>query len=179
MNPGPSPSPTTLRRRIGILGACVAILCGCASIEPDDRSPTGGRSLSIQHWEPSEGKVAYYEIDREGVFGCSGGIDAEVRQVTWSTALDASDLARLLDPPARVSWWDRLDGEIDAASSDPAANPSRTLIRFVGPGVERERRVRGPAASIEPLLARMREIAMGRFAQTLDALPRAGERFPD
>lgn len=159
----------------------MAILSGCAAISRDDRSPTGGRTLSIQHWTPAERKIAFYEIDREGVFGTSGGVDAEIGQVTWSTALDQTDLDRLLDPPTAPEWWDALDREIAAASSDDGGSEgdttTRTRIRFVGPTLDRERSFRGTAASVEPLLARMRELAMGRFTETLDALPRAGERF--
>jgi len=161
------------------IAATATCLVGCAGLARDDRTPTGGRSLSVRHWEPAERRVAYYEIDREGVFGTSGGVDAEIGQVTWSTPLDAAELERLLDPLSETSWWTRLDRDIENATPDASADSPRTRIRFLGPLFDRERTFRGDIALVAPLLARLRELAMGRFEETLDALPRAGERFPD
>ena len=162
---------------LAALAAATLGLVGCAGLARDDRTPTGGRSLSVRHWEPAERRVAYYEIDREGVFGTSGGVDAEIGQVTWSTPLDPAEFERLLDPMSETSWWTRLDREIEDATPDASTDPPRTLVRFVGPLFDRERTFRGEIALVDPLLALLRELAMGRFEETLDALPRAGERF--
>ncbi len=161
------------------VAAMTTCLAGCAGLARDDRTPTGGRSLSVRSWAPAERRIAYYEIDREGIFGTSGGVDAEIGEVTWSTPLEPAEFEWLLDPLSEASWWAQLDREIENAPPDASTDPPRTLVRFVGPLFDRERTFRGEIASIAPLLARLREIAMGRFEETLDALPRAGERFPD
>jgi hypothetical protein len=165
---------------LAVMLAAATTWAGCASAARDDRTPTGGRSLSIQRWMPAERKIVFYEVDRNGVFGTSGGVDAEIRQATWTTPLDAETLADLLDPPSAASWWATLGEEIDrAGSSRPDASSPRTMIRFIGPTLDRERTYRGTAESVESLIDRLREIAMARFEETLDALPRAGERFPN
>lgn len=170
------PSPVTASFAASIAGL---LLAGCAATADLADSRTAGRELSLQHWIPAERKVGYYQVDREGVFGTSGGIDAETGRVTWSTVLDDAELSALLDPPSAEAWWRELDRECEALERGLAKDAPRTVIRFAGPTIDRQRSFRGRPAAIVPLLDRMQRLSMGRFVDTLDALPRAGERFPN
>lgn len=155
----------------------VALLVGgCASSTEVSQTRTAGRSVKIQVWQPKEGRIEFFEVSNQGVFGCSGGVAAQGQQVTWARELTPEEIAKLLDPMSSKAWWTELR-EAAKGSPDDDELP-RTQLWFLGPGAEEEISFHGSLPQVTPIVEAMRSIAMARFDPNLDALPRAGEAFP-
>jgi hypothetical protein len=134
-------------------------------------SPTGGLAFTIEWRNVDEFRYERYELDADGTFRGGGGKRAMLHETEWKTALDAraaGDLAKIFRDLGLI--------ERAPAPGDALAPGESVEIAWWVPGRHGTWTVTGACPDLDPLHEACRGLNLGRFRDTLNALPEAGPR---
>jgi hypothetical protein len=150
-----------------LLAAVLAWSGGCSSppgADPD--SVTRGLSLEMYAW--GEGNFAvFYRVGTNGTLGFGGGVDARVRNVSWTGPLTTDEIDRLWVLLQEHGWF---SGAVnDATEGDPKERQYRIKVRWPEGG--KRYRIKGPNPEVAPVEMLLDTAARRRIDRFLETLP--------
>ncbi len=172
-----------IARHMQVAGRLVAgllvVLClaRCAATDQSADGASSGAStgvLTLQMRITGEDNLAVvYRVTERGVFEFSGGQDAHLDRVTWSTQLTSTEIEQLNRAIADNRWYTQPpeDGE----RGDSADRAQTIDVRGRGPSGRLRFVIHGVHDRVEPVRLLLQAIADRRLALDLETLPQAGD----
>lgn len=157
---------TLAMRAAGVAAIATAMLAGCASSNSADEPHASRLMLEMFLRDATNAEKLFRVEDGELHFG--GGLDARLRQTTWSTPLSDHDLTAIADAIDRVGWprtKPAFSGEPEEQFWRISVRTQRGFARFKG---------RGRSDAAQQVHDVLDSIALRRLDRDLERLPKPG-----